>query len=304
MSVASSVPPPPSPLRAWLLATRPKTLPAAVAPVALASALAFEEGVFALLPAILCLLFALLIQIGTNFANDYFDFVKGADTKERIGPARAVAAGWIAPQTMFRGMLVTFALAFLSGLLLVPYGGLWLVAIGILSILCGIAYTGGPYPLGYNGWGDVFVFVFFGLIATGFTYFVQAGAFSPLAWTLGIIPGALASNILVVNNLRDVATDRTAGKRTLVVRLGVRFGEWQYRLSWLLCFVLTLYLSWQAQSLFPLLPWLLFFWAWKLSILLERSQGRGPRRWLFLLSSTAKFMSAFSLLLVIGLLLA
>lgn len=289
--------------RAWLLATRPKTLPAAIAPVALGTALAAREGVLTPLPATLCLLFALLIQIGTNFANDYFDFIKGADTEARIGPTRAVAAGWISPRAMFRGMLATFAAAFVIGCGLIPYGGVAMIVVGILSIVCGIAYTGGPYPLGYNGWGDIFVFIFFGLIATGFTYYVQAGVFSPLAWGLGVIPGALAANILVVNNLRDVTTDREAGKRTLVVRWGVRFGEWQYRLSWLSCFGLTLFFAWHFKSVFPLLPWLLFFWAWKLTVLLERSQGRGPKRWLFLLSSTAKFMSAFSLLLVLGLLL-
>ncbi len=159
----------------WLAAARPRTLPAAVAPVLVGSALAWRDGVFDARAAGLCLVFGLLVQIGTNFANDYFDFVKGADTAARVGPRRAVAAGLIAPATMRAAMWAVFAAAFASGLGLIVWGGPWLVVIGVASIVCGIAYTGGPWPLGYHGLGDVFVFVFFGLVAVGATYFVQAG---------------------------------------------------------------------------------------------------------------------------------
>ncbi len=215
----------------WLDASRPRTLPAAVAPVLAASALAWRDGDFVAPAALACLAFALLIQVGTNFANDYYDFVKGADTEERVGPRRAVASGLVAPATMKRAMIGMFALAFAIGLTLLGYGGWPLLLIGIASIVCGIAYTGGPYPLGYNGLGDVFVFIFFGLVAVGATYFVQTGVVTQEAWIVGAGIGALAANILVVNNYRDVETDARAGKRTLVVRFGRRFARTQFMVS-------------------------------------------------------------------------
>ncbi|HSH93539.1 MAG TPA: 1,4-dihydroxy-2-naphthoate polyprenyltransferase, partial [Roseimicrobium sp.] len=204
----------------WAEAARPRTLPAAVAPVLVASALAMRDDLFNAQAALSCLVFALLIQIGTNFANDYYDFIKGADTAERVGPRRAVAAGLVAPAAMKRAMIGVFAVAFLAGLSLLGFGGWPLLLIGVASILCGIAYTGGPYPLGYNGLGDVFVFVFFGLVAVGATYFVQTGLVTGEVLLLGSGIGALATNILVVNNYRDVETDAKAGKRTLAVRFG------------------------------------------------------------------------------------
>lgn len=218
----------PSPLSIWIAAARPRTLPAAVAPVLAASALAWRDSDFALFPGLACLAFALLIQIGTNFANDYYDFVKGADTAERVGPRRAVAAGLVAPATMKRAMIGVFAAAFLAGLTLLGFGGWPLLAIGIASIVCGVAYTGGPYPLGYNGLGDVFVFIFFGLVAVGATYYVQTGVITPEAWIIGAGIGALAANILVVNNYRDAETDVRAGKRTLVVRFGKKAARVQF----------------------------------------------------------------------------
>ncbi len=223
--------------RKWFLASRPKTLPAAIVPVAIGGALAGAVNAFSFLPWLICLTFAVLIQIGTNFANDYYDFLKGADDERRIGPKRAVASGWISPDTMKTGMLVVFGTAFIVGCMLVPFGGWWLLIVGILSIICGIAYTGGPYPLGYNGWGDLFVFIFFGWIATGCTYYVQTGTFefqhgslSGIWWILlaGSVPGALATNLLVVNNVRDAPLDKEAGKRTLVVRHGRKFGIGEY----------------------------------------------------------------------------
>jgi 1,4-dihydroxy-2-naphthoate polyprenyltransferase len=198
---------PPSRLRIWFLATRPRTLPAAVAPVLAGSALAWHDGAFIWPATLSCLLFALLIQIGTNFANDYYDFIKGADTAERVGPRRAVAAGLVKPHIMKLAMVLVFALAFAVGLTLLKYGGWPLLAIGVTSIVCGVAYTGGPYPLGYNGLGDIFVFVFFGLVAVCSTYFVQAGRIGIDAPVVATGIGALAANILVVNNYRDVETD-------------------------------------------------------------------------------------------------
>lgn len=212
----------------WLGAARPRTLPAAVAPVLAASALAWRDDEFVWPAALACAVFALLIQIGTNFANDYYDFVKGADTAERVGPRRAVASGLVSPATMKRAMIAVFVVAFAAGLTLLGYGGWPLLIIGVASVICGIAYTGGPYPLGYNGLGDLFVFVFFGLVAVTATYFVQAEVVTLQAWIIGVGIGALAANILVVNNYRDVETDARAGKRTLVVRFGRRFARAQF----------------------------------------------------------------------------
>jgi len=223
--------PRPSGPRIWLAAARPRTLPAAVAPVLVGCALAWREGAFVGPAALACLAFALLIQIGTNFANDYYDYIQGADTAERVGPRRVVAAGWVKPATMRAVMFAVFAVAFATGLSLLPYGGWPLLVVGVTSILCGIAYTGGPYPLGYHGLGDVFVFVFFGLVAVGATYFVQAGRLTTEVLLAGAGVGVLAANILVVNNYRDVETDGKAGKRTLVVRWGRRFARWQFAVA-------------------------------------------------------------------------
>jgi len=218
----------PSAARIWLEATRPRTLPAAVAPVLVGTALAWRAGSARWPAAAACLGFALLVQIGTNFANDYYDAKKGADTAERVGPRRAVASGLVKPETMRRAMIAVFAAAFVVGLSLLPFGGWPLLAVGVLSIACGFAYTGGPWPLAYLGLGDVFVFLFFGLVAVGATDFVQTGELRAGALLAGAGVGALATNILVANNYRDVETDAKAGKRTLLVRWGRGYGRAQF----------------------------------------------------------------------------
>jgi 1,4-dihydroxy-2-naphthoate octaprenyltransferase len=212
----------------WLEATRPRTLPAAVVPVLVGTALAWRAGEAKSGAAAACLGFALLVQIGTNFANDYYDFVKGADTAERVGPRRAVASGLIQPATMRVAMIAVFAAAFVLGLTLLAYGGWPLLVIGVASIACGVAYTGGPYPLAYHGLGDVFVFLFFGLVATATTAFVQTREVTAAALVAGAAVGALATNILVANNYRDVETDARAGKRTLLVLWGRGYGRTQF----------------------------------------------------------------------------
>ncbi len=219
-----------SPLALWFLAARPKTLPAAAAPVIMGTAMALADGHFHLPAALMALLGALLIQIGTNFANDYYDFKSGADNEKRLGPTRATQAGWVAPGAMKRAFILVFTLAFISGMYLVWRGGWPVLAIGIFSILCGILYTGGPYPLGYNGWADCFVLIFFGPVAVGGTYYVQALEIPWLVLLAGLAPGLISTALLTVNNLRDVHTDRIAGKRTLVVRFGVGFGRMEYLL--------------------------------------------------------------------------
>jgi len=220
--------------QAWVMAARPQTLPAAASPVIVGTGLAVHDGVFAALPALAALVGAGLIQIGTNFANDYYDHVQGADTENREGFTRVTAGGLIDPETVKRAMYLTFAAAILLGTYLVYVGGAPIVVIGLLSVASGIAYTGGPYPLGYHGLGDLFVFIFFGLVAVAGTYYVQAAAVLADPLALGIPDGtlpavaliaalpiaALSTDILVVNNVRDKEEDATTGKRTLAVRFG------------------------------------------------------------------------------------
>ncbi len=206
--------------RAWILASRPKTLTAAAAPVVVGTGLAAYHGVEDTLPALAALVGALLIQIATNLANDYYDFVRGSDTHERVGPVRVTQAGLLPPEVVKRGMIVTLAFAFAVGVYLVAVAGWPIVWIGLASLACAVLYTGGPYPLAYHGLGDAFVFVFFGLIAVAGTYYVQGLAWPPDALLAGAAMGALITAILVVNNLRDLDTDAKAGKRTLAVRLG------------------------------------------------------------------------------------
>ncbi|HEY8206411.1 MAG TPA: 1,4-dihydroxy-2-naphthoate polyprenyltransferase [Myxococcaceae bacterium] len=212
----------------WLMAFRPKTLSAAVAPVLVGTALAYAHGRGRVLPALAALVGALLIQVGTNLTNDYYDFKKGADTAERVGPTRVTQSGLIAPDAVLRAAVLAFALAMAVGVYLVAIAGWPILVAGVLSVLCGYAYTGGPYPLGYHGLGDLFVFVFFGLVAVGGTYFVESGVLAAPALAAAVPVGALGAAILTVNNLRDVSTDAKAGKRTLVVRLGVPAGRAEY----------------------------------------------------------------------------
>jgi 1,4-dihydroxy-2-naphthoate polyprenyltransferase len=216
--------------RAWLLAARPRTLPAAVSPVLVGTAMAHWQGVSAFGPALAALLGAVFIQIGTNLANDYFDFRKGADTDDRLGPVRVVQAGLLPPETVIRGALLTLGMAFGVGIYLVWVGGLPIVVIGLTSLVLALVYTGGPYPLAYNGLGDVFVFLYFGLVAVAGTYWVQALDFRGDLLLAGSGVGSLITAILVVNNLRDREQDARAGKKTLAVRLGVAGSRLQYAL--------------------------------------------------------------------------
>jgi len=287
--------------RIWIEAARPRTLPAAVIPVMTATALAAAHHAADYAKAGVCLAFALLVQIGTNFANDYFDFQRGADTSERVGPRRAVAAGLVAPGTMRTATALVLGAAFAVGLLLVREGGWVLLPIGIVSIVCALAYTGGPFPLGYNGLGDLFVFIFFGLVAVDTTFYVQAGQVAPDVTPCGAALGLLAANILVANNYRDVGSDAQAGKKTLAVRFGLKFSVWQYGLSALvalLCPPALLLLGYRWPVLLPLL---LAPWATRLTHRLGRSFE--PADQIAILGDTAKFLAAFGVLLSAGVLL-
>ena len=238
---------------AWMEAARPRTLPASVSPVLLGSALAYYDGMFDIMPAVLCFLVALFAQIASNFANDYFDFKKGADREDRLGPERAVAQGWITPKAMLAGTFVTLGLACLFGLLLICFADWRLIWVGIAIAVCVLAYSAGPFPLAYNGLGDVCVLLFYGVIPVCFTYYIQTLSFSLLSFLLSVALGLLSVNILVVNNYRDYEQDKVTRKRTTIVLFGRRFGRvfyilnvlrfsWFFRLSWMLpggfCFYL------------------------------------------------------------------
>ena len=238
---------------AWILATRPRTLSAAAAPVVAACGFAAAAGAFARLPALAALVGALLIQIATNLANDYYDFVKGGDTGDRLGPVRVTQAGILPPEAVFRGMVVALALATLTGVYLAWVAGWPVIVIGLLSMLMGVWYTGGPYPLSYNGLGDAFVFVFFGPVATATTYYVQAGSWSAGTIVAGVGLGAFSTAMLVVNNLRDRETDGAAGKRTLAVRFGDRFTVVQY----FVCLALATFVPFAGVALRGWSPWTL-----------------------------------------------
>ncbi len=214
--------------KAWILASRPKTLPAAISPVLVGTALAVRDGFFNPLPACAALAVSLLLQIAVNLANDYFDFKRGVDTEDRLGPVRVTQSGLIPPRTVKRAMIGTLAAAACAGLFLVIIGGWPILVLGLACIVSALIYSGGPFPLASNGLGDLFVFVFFGPVAVCGTYFVQALQLSTLVITLSIPAGLLITAILVVNNLRDISTDTQTGKRTLAVILGERGSRVEY----------------------------------------------------------------------------
>ena len=243
--------------RVWWIAARPRTLPVAVGPVAVGTAVAAGEGEARALPALAALVGALLLQIASNLANDLFDFEKGADAEDRIGPARAAQSGWLSPAEMRRGIGIVLALAVGVGLYLVSVAGWVLVAVGLLSMVAALAYTGGPWPFGYKGWGDPAVFLFFGVVAVMGTYFVQTLELSLDAALASVPVGALATAILVVNNVRDIESDGRAGKRTLAVRLGRRAGVAEYAGLLVLAYAsLPAFIFLSGRSAWVLLPWL------------------------------------------------
>ncbi|MBE7536801.1 MAG: 1,4-dihydroxy-2-naphthoate polyprenyltransferase [Opitutaceae bacterium] len=283
----------------WISATRPRTLPAAVAPVIVGTAFALQKGTAVWPAAAACLAFAVLVQIGTNFANDYYDHAKGADTAERVGPIRAVASGLIRPQAMKRAAGIVFAVAFMTGLTLLRYGGWPMLVIGVTSIACGYAYTGGPFPLAYNGLGDLFVFIFFGLVAVGATYFVQAGCPSLEVWLAAAAVGLLAVNILLVNNYRDVETDARAGKRTLIVRLGRGFARWQFAITHLAALLVPMVLAARSGRFgWVLLPLVLTPEAVRQGVRLRKA--RTPGDLIVLLGETGRYLAIYSLTLSVG----
>jgi len=286
----------------WLRAARPQTLAASLVPILAGASLAWHHNMFRWDTTLVALICAVLIQIGTNFANDFYDFVKGADTPDRIGFERATAAGLVTPVAMYRATMFTMSLAFLFGLYLVWVGGWIILVIGLLSVLFGFLYTGGPYPLGYNGLGDFFVFIFFGIVAVMGTYYVNTLEWSIESFWVSIPVGALCVNILVVNNLRDVEQDRITGKRTLGVLLGETALKIEYLSLTLTSFIIPffLYLFYEF-SLWILLPFLSLPVAVQLNRHIWHHEDK--RELNRALERTAQFMILFGVLLSTGIII-
>ena len=285
----------------WILAARPKTLPAAVVPVLVGTSIAIHDGKFNTIAALISLVVALLIQIGTNFINDLYDFLSGADKKDRSGPVRVLTSGLISEQEMRIGISTVFGTAFLLGLYLVFTAGWFVLVIGILSLAAGYAYTAGPFPLAYNGLGDIFVFIFFGFVGTVGTYYVQALEVTWFVFWASVPVGALVTNILVVNNYRDRYEDRHAGKVTLAVKFGARFTRLQFVFFIFVSYLIPLMVfATFKESIFVFLPFLSLPVAIKLIKMIYTLEGKKLNKTLEL---TAKFSALYGFLFALGILL-
>lgn len=285
--------------RAWLLAARPKTLTGAAIPVLIGCSLAHWHGQFQGLPALLCLGFAFLMQIDANFMNDLYDYLKGSDRADRLGPERACAQGWISPKAMKRGIVLTTLAAAVCGLCLLAYGGVWMLPVGLACIAFAFLYTAGPYPLAYHGWGDLLVLVFFGFVPVGCTYYVMAHTWNLPVALASLACGLVIDTLLMVNNFRDRDQDAVSGKRTLVVRFGARFGlVFYYLLGMLACWCCFYFLS-CGKPLAALLPQFYLLPHIFTTIKMARI-GRG-RELNLILGETSRNMLFFGLLLSAGL---
>ena len=288
-------------IKAWILAARPKTLAAAATPVLIGCSLAYADGAFQWIPALLCFLFAFSMQIDANFINDYYDYLKGSDREDRLGPERACAQGWITLPAMKRGMIVTTLLSCFWGLLLLRYCGLEMIPVGLLCVLFAFLYTAGPYPLAYHGWGDVLVILFFGFVPVGCTYYTMAHDWT---WnvTIGCAACGLVSDLLLMlNNYRDREQDKISGKRTLIVRFGEKAGRYAYLWLGIIAAGLCSYYAFHGflmASLLPLLFLILHFTTWREMVRIFKGKELN-----IVLGKTARNIVVFGLLLSLGLIL-
>lgn len=288
----------PSTFQAWIQASRPKTLTAAVTPVVVGTSIALAEGAFRPFAALAALYCAIAVQIGTNIFNDVMDYERGTDTKERLGPLRVTQAGWLPPESVRRAALLVFASAGLVGLYLIVLGGWPVLLVGVASIIAGMAYTAGPSPLAYNGFGDLFVLIFFGFVAVGGTVYVQAGDLPPAMWFAAGSVGCSITALLDVNNIRDIETDRVAGRRTIPVIFGREWAVAQYGILLAAAFLLPA-IAWLRGWAPPgvLLSWLAIPMALRLIRELSGEVGRALNK---VLAHTARFVFLHGLLLAAG----
>lgn len=288
-------------LKAWLLAARPKTLAGAALPVMIGSSLAYMDGKFQWIPAVVCLIFAFLMQIVANFINDLFDYLKGTDREDRLGPERACSQGWISEKAMKTGILTVTTLACITGSILLFYGGWELIVVGAVCVIFAFLYTTGPYPLSYHGWGDVLVIVFFGFVPVGFTYYIQTHDWTIAVTIASIICGCTVDTLLVVNNYRDREADARSGKKTIVVRFGERFGSYFYLLLGVIASFLCLYFILEDNlwaALLPQLYLLLHIHTWKRMIKIYSGKALNS-----ILGDTSKNMLILGVLLCIGMII-
>ena len=286
---------------AWVLAARPKTLAGAAAPVFIGCALSYSEGAFNITPALLCLLFAFLMQIDANFINDLFDFVKGSDGEDRLGPQRACAQGWISINAMKNGIALTTTTACLIGSMLLFFSGLEMIPIGILCVIFAFLYTAGPYPLAYHGWGDVLVLTFFGFVPVGCTFYVMAHTWTWNVTIASLACGVVIDTLLMVNNYRDIEQDRKNGKKTIIVRLGASAGRMLYLLTGIIAAVLCLYFAFIGKPWAALLPQIYLiphFSTW-----LELVKINKGKELNIILGKTSRNMLLFGILLSLGLII-
>lgn len=289
-------------IRAWILAARPKTLTGAITPVMIGIALAVMDGKFNGIPALTCILFACLMQIAANFINDLFDFLKGTDREDRLGPERACAQGWISAGAMKTGIIATVIIACLVGSVLLFYAGWELVIIGLLCILFAFLYTTGPYPLSYNGWGDVLVILFFGFVPVGGTYYVQTLTWTTDVTIASLVCGLIIDTLLVVNNYRDRDADQRSGKRTIIVRFGETFGRYLYLMLGIVASWLCIWFAIDGHIYAAILPQLYLIFhlrTWEKMVKIHSGKKLNS-----ILGETSRNMLLFGILLSIGLVIS
>ncbi len=286
----------------WILGIRPKTLAAGISPVIMGLGSAFYDGHYTLhlSSAILTFLAAVLIQAGTNLSNDLFDYLKGADNKKRVGPLRIMQSGLVTKREMLCGIFIVFFLAAVCGVFLVIRGGLPIMIVGILSIICGFLYTAGPHPIGYLGLGEIFVLVFFGIIAFSGTHYIQTLVFSPIMIVLGLMPGFFSVAILSANNLRDIKTDREAGKNTLAVKFGYKFAVSEYVFCMIMPYLLLIIIVFFLKNhYFSLLSLASIFFAIKPLKIVINKNIHTPGLLISVLEKTGQVMLLFAIIFCI-----
>ena len=288
-------------IKAWILASRPKTLTGAAIPVMIGCALAYIYGHFKLTPAILCFVFAFLMQINANFINDLFDFIKGTDREDRLGPERACAQGWISPKGMKTGICITTILAGITGLSLLFFGGPELIPIGVACIVFACLYTAGPYPLAYHGWGDVLVLVFFGFVPVGFTYYVMSHEWNTSVTIASLACGLITDTLLMINNFRDREQDAISGKKTIVVRLGAKAGIILYFLLGLVACWLCFYFITIGKIYAAILPQ--FYLILHIMTGIKMAEINKGKALNLILGETSRNMLIFGIMLTLGLIL-